>query len=90
MRTPFDKMKKADRALLWALICCLFMGSAFLGFTLRTYLKHDLLNEMQYDRTTLFDAARTVAYWIFPCVNVGFFVVGYAIWNYRRKRGAIK
>ena len=90
MRTPLDKMKKADRALIFALIFCLFMGLVFLGFSVRTYLKHDLQDQTQYDRETLFDVARALVFWLCPCVGAGYLVVGYSIWNYRRKRGNIK
>jgi uncharacterized iron-regulated membrane protein len=97
MRISFDKIKKADRHLMIALIFCLFMGFAFLAFVLRTYLKHELLTDPNLGKPvsadlyqSLFVVTQILVYWVLTCAAVGYFVVGYAIWNYRRKRGAIK
>ncbi|HEY3761589.1 MAG TPA: hypothetical protein VGN23_07570 [Verrucomicrobiae bacterium] len=88
-----DKLKKADKGLKAAMLLCLFMGVIFLGFTLRTFLKHQLLTDTEYNKPVPFEAYRSllhglraVTYWVFPCIGIGYLVVGYAIWDYRRKR----
>jgi hypothetical protein len=96
MRAPIGKMKKADRGLRAAFIYCLLAGFAYLIFTLRIFLKHEFLT----DTTTkpvpidvyhsLFVVTQVLVYLICPCVAASFFFVGYLIWNYRRKRGAIE
>ena len=96
MRTPLVKMKKADRALMVAFIYCLFVGLATFVFILRAYLKDELLTDTQskpasvdvYD--SLFVVAHILTYWLLPCLAAGYLLVGYTIWNYRRKRGAIE
>jgi uncharacterized membrane protein YjgN (DUF898 family) len=96
MRAPLDKMKKADRALMAAFVFCLIVGLATFAFILRTYLKHELLTDTQstpapvdvYD--SLFVVAHMFVYWFCPCVAAGYLLVGYVIWNYRRKRGTIE
>jgi len=96
MRTPLNKLKKADRALMAAFLFCFFVGLAIVAFVLRTYFKNELWVDTQtkpasvdlYD--SLFVVAHILVYWLFPVFAAGFFLVGYIIWNYRRKRGAIE
>jgi hypothetical protein len=95
MRTPFEKLKKADKELLAVMIFCLFMAILFLGAVLGLYLKHDLSNirdrELPVNTYKLYIKAYLVAVCgLMPCAGVGFLLVGYKIWDYRRKRGEIK
>jgi hypothetical protein len=96
MRTPLNKLKKADRALMAAILFCFFVAFAIFTFVLRAYLKDELWVNTQtkpasvdlYD--SLFVVAHVLVYWLFPIFAAGFLLVGCIIWNYRRKRGAIE
>ena len=47
MRTPLNKLKKADRALMAAFLFCFFVGLAIVAFVLRTYFKNELWVDTQ-------------------------------------------
>jgi hypothetical protein len=87
-------MKKADRNLVVALAACLLVGVMTLAFSLHIYLRHDL--QKDWDKPVpvdviqpLLESVRALVYVVLPAIGVFFFAVGYAIWDYRRKRGAI-
>jgi hypothetical protein len=95
MRTPFDKIKKADKALKAMLIFCLFMGLLIIGDVLYLYLNGDFSN--LWDKTLpasvykpIIKGSLVLASVVLPSLGVGFLAVGYGIWDYRRKRGTIK
>ena len=88
-------MKKADRNLVVALITCLLTGTLAFAFSLHIYFRHDLRKDFDKPMPVeviqpLLDANRAYVYVVLPAFGVICFLVGYAIWDYRRKRGAIK
>jgi ABC-type dipeptide/oligopeptide/nickel transport system permease component len=90
MSTPPDRLKEADKKLKVALACCLILGPLILAFVLIVYYKNFLLH---WDKpmpvgacNDFIDAARAVVFIILPALSVGYFVIAYIIWHYRRKR----
>ena len=88
-------MKKADKKLVFALALCLLLGVMTITFSLYTYLEHTFQKDWDKPMPVdviqpLLDSVRALVYVLLPTFGVGWFVVGYAIWDYRRKRGAIK
>lgn len=87
-------MKKADRNLVVLLIFCLFMGLFIIGDVLYLYLNHDFSN--LWDKPLpinvykpIIKASLVLTCVVLPSLGVGFLLVGYGIWDYRRKRGPI-
>ena len=90
-----NKLENADKKLNGALIFCVFMGLLVLGFVLVVYLKHFL--EQDWNKPVPVDVfqsfiqgTRVVVYTALPAVGAGYILVGYRIWNYRRKRNSVK
>jgi H+/Cl- antiporter ClcA len=95
MRTPFEKLKKADKELKGVMVMCLLFGLFIIGFVLYLYLKHDFSNlwgkQLPVNEYELIIKATLVwAVWVLPSFGIFLVLVAYAIWNYRRKRGVIK
>ena len=95
MPTSFEKLKKADKELKAVMIFCLVMAVLFCGAVLGLYLKHGLAN--LWDRELpasvykpAIKGSLIAVFWLMPCAGIGFLLVGYKIWDYRRKRGKIK
>jgi hypothetical protein len=95
MRTPFDKIKKADRALRAYSIFCLFLGLLIIGDTLYLYLDHDFSG--LWDKTLpekvykpIIKGSLVAVCVVLPAIGFGFILVAYGIWNYRRKRGDVQ
>jgi hypothetical protein len=95
MRTPIEKCEKADKGLKSALILCLFVGLFLPGFSLLIYLRHFLSKD--WDRqvpvavfTPLITGTRELVYILVPLVGSGYLLVAYRVWDYRRKRNALK
>jgi hypothetical protein len=95
MRTPLEKLEKADKRLKRSLIFCLVMGLFIIGFSLVIYLKHFLSKDwdkpvpvavFQYFIT----GTRDLVYVMLPAVGAGYILVAYRIWYYRRQRNAVK
>ena len=73
------------------------MGLWLIGFSLLIFLKHGMLKNMEWDKPVPVDVYerllvhfRLLIYVLIPAVAVGYLTVGYSIWYYRRKRGAMK
>ena len=95
MQTSFDKLKKADRNLKSAFVACVFTGLFLVGFALIVYLKHFLSKD--WDKPVpanvyklFIEGTRALVYMVLPGIGILFLVVGFLIWDYQRKRGAIK
>jgi len=76
-------------------ITCFIVGLAVLGFVLPRYLKHDFSDlwdkELPVNAYKFYMKALVVAVgWVLPCLGVLLLLVAYTIWNYRRKRDAMK
>jgi len=91
-----DKIKKADKHLLIAVIFCVVVGLMLSAFTLRTYLKHQLQADMDWNKPVpvavyepLLNTLRVFVFQILPATAISLFGVAYLIWDYRRKRGAL-
>jgi TRAP-type C4-dicarboxylate transport system permease small subunit len=94
MRTPVEKMKKADRRLMVAMMFCLILALIIEASLLHSYITHQL---QDWDKPIPIESVhyfmqgmRYYVYMALPVVGIGYLFVAYAIWNYRRKRGAIK
>jgi Na+-driven multidrug efflux pump len=95
MSTLSEKFKKADKALKKAMIICFAVGFFYIGTVLFIYLN----NLFQWDGNkpvpievfrTLLRALRISTYMVWPTMGATFLLVGFRIWDYRRKRDAIK
>ena len=93
MRTPTDKLKKADRNLVAVSFFCLVMGLMLVWFCLRTYFKHDF-EFLDSDKPVslavsrpLIRAVKAITYVLLPVLACGYFLAAYSIWSYRRRRG---
>ena len=79
------------------MLLCLVLGLMLLTFTLHAYFTHQLQSDMDWNKPvpaalyqTLLETMRIMTYELFPLIAAGFIMVAFAIWDYRRKRGAIK
>ena len=96
MRAPIDQIKKADKKLLVVMIFCLVIGLMLITFTLHAYITHQLQKDMDWnkpvppaDYQSVLESLRILTFQAFPMIGAGFILIAYAIWDYRRKRGAI-
>ena len=95
MRTPADKLKKADKNLVAVSLFCLGMGLMLVWFCLRTYFKHDF-EFLDADKPVslavsrpLIKAVKAITYVLLPVLASGYFLAAYSIWSYRHRRGKL-
>ena len=95
MRTPFEKLKKADKELKAVMVISLVVGLFIIADVLYLYLNHILSN--------LWDRQLSAAVYkpiikgslvgiciVLPALGVLLILVAFKIWDYRRKREIIK
>ena len=88
-----ERLEKTDKKLKRALAYCLLTGLFIVAFVLLVYYKKFL--SQHWDKPVPVDVyehfiagTRAVVYIVLPAVSAGYFLVGYMIWHYRRKRDA--
>jgi ABC-type Fe3+ transport system permease subunit len=92
------KPKNPEIDIILAMICCFVFGLMLVGFSLRSFLKHeyDIPSRVDWhnvDSVLIWGQAQllhTLVFQAIPLSGGAFLLIGFIIWNYRRKRRLLK
>jgi hypothetical protein len=83
-------MQKANTNLIGVVVLCMVLAVAAFGFTLRTWIAHGFLTDIDPDKQPLVRTVRVLTFMVIPAMGGGFAFVGAVVWGSFRKNNPDK